>query len=267
MSNIDLTMWPVTDRHSPQISSAPAFNPANLSGLSLWLSADVGTFQDTGRSTPAAADNDPVGGWTDQSGAGNHGQQATSTLRPLLKLNSQNGKSGIQFDGVDDVIFADTLAAIATGTDIPVSIMIVGKTTVGSATWWSFGNSGTATPNFRGQTTGIPNLFCGRTDDASTATSRSAGSPSISNVTNILQWVFTGTGISMAVDGAALAGNTLDVGVTTLNQFALGRRHEGSSFFNANAGTFYEIIAYNRALSTAENTLVRNYLNAKWAVY
>src|SRR5437764_592279 len=71
-----------------------ALAPNQVSNLTLWLKADAGTFQDTGNTTPASADNDPVGSWRDQSGGGLDVQQGTSTKRPLLKLNVLNGNPG-----------------------------------------------------------------------------------------------------------------------------------------------------------------------------
>jgi hypothetical protein len=70
--------------------------------LVLWLDAgDPSTlFQDTGFTVPTVNDGDPVGGWKDKSGAGNHATQATAGQRPLLKFVS--GRRRIRFDNVDD---------------------------------------------------------------------------------------------------------------------------------------------------------------------
>lgn len=68
----------------------------------VWLNSTRGLFQDSSFTTPAVADADPVGGWQDQSGNGNHVTQATTTKRPALKLSIRNGQPVIRFDGVDD---------------------------------------------------------------------------------------------------------------------------------------------------------------------
>src|SRR5690606_22323592 len=61
-------------------------------------------FQDTAGSTPAAV-GDPVGCLVDLSGNGNHLVQATSTARPVLRLDGA-GKHYLEFDGVDDELSA-----------------------------------------------------------------------------------------------------------------------------------------------------------------
>src|SRR4051794_15888095 len=78
--------------------------PPDLANLKVWLKADAGTFQDAALTTPATANNDPVGGWSDQSGSGAVLTQATAGKRPLLKLANQNGLPTVTFDGTDDFL-------------------------------------------------------------------------------------------------------------------------------------------------------------------
>ena len=76
---------------------------ATGAGLKLWLRADRGLFQDSGGTTPATADGDPVGLWQDGSGQGNHVSQATASKRPTLRLGvTPSGRPVVRFDGVDD---------------------------------------------------------------------------------------------------------------------------------------------------------------------
>jgi peptidoglycan/xylan/chitin deacetylase (PgdA/CDA1 family) len=86
----------------PTIRSVGAFSPKSISGLQLWFKADKGLYQDAAMTTPAVADSDPVGAWQDQSGNGKHATQATAGYRPFLKLNIQNGRQVLRFDGSDD---------------------------------------------------------------------------------------------------------------------------------------------------------------------
>lgn len=78
------------------------FNPAHVAGLTLWLKADAGLYQDAAKTTPATSDGDVVGAWEDQSGNGSDATQATTSKKPLLKLGIVNSKPVVRFDGVDD---------------------------------------------------------------------------------------------------------------------------------------------------------------------
>jgi hypothetical protein len=75
-------------------------DPSTVGTLFTWLKADAGTWQLSTLTTPAVADGDPVGGWTDQTVNGHSPVQATATKRGTLKLNMRNGLPVIRFDGV-----------------------------------------------------------------------------------------------------------------------------------------------------------------------
>lgn len=90
-----------------------AFTPLALPNLVGWWRADSGVYQDAARTTPATADGDPVGGWADQSGAGNHLGQATGSKRPTLQLAEVGGHNAVKGDGADDLL---TVPAIAPQT-------------------------------------------------------------------------------------------------------------------------------------------------------
>jgi hypothetical protein len=71
-----------------------SFSPMHTSNMLLWLdAADSSTV-------------DVIGGgvsrWSDKSGNARHATQATSTRRPTLQTNQQNGLPAIKWDGVDD---------------------------------------------------------------------------------------------------------------------------------------------------------------------
>lgn len=78
--------------------------PPPLSPLD-WWDPDLGAFQSNSGTTPAVANNDPVGFLTGQTGSyGNLIAPAGTTDRPLLKTNFANGHSAILFDGSNDVL-------------------------------------------------------------------------------------------------------------------------------------------------------------------
>jgi lysophospholipase L1-like esterase len=66
----------------------PIDSPADISDLGFYVRSDTGLYQDTGGTTPATADGDPVALWEDQGGGGYDLTQSTSGKRPTLDLDS-----------------------------------------------------------------------------------------------------------------------------------------------------------------------------------
>lgn len=69
------------------------YDPSDMSTL----------FQDSAGTTPVTAVEQPVGRMLDKSGRGNHATQATTTKRPVLKIDA-GGCYYLSFDGVDDAL-------------------------------------------------------------------------------------------------------------------------------------------------------------------
>lgn len=92
------------------IDPPPAFLPTDLgSGCRVWLRKTLPSpvrYQDSARTTQVTSAGQEVGSWTDSSGLNNHGT-ATLFARPLESAS----RTGAIFDGVDDAINADMLAA------------------------------------------------------------------------------------------------------------------------------------------------------------
>lgn len=95
--------------------------PATLSNLIAWLSSDMSLYQDTGTSTPATVDGDPVGRWTNRAGTP-HATQATGTAKPTLKTNILNGQPVLRFDGGDSLDFGSQ-----TPLNLPLTMVVVVK--------------------------------------------------------------------------------------------------------------------------------------------
>lgn len=90
----------------PMLGGAVAWTPASATTNGgvlphTWLYPDAGLFQDSGLTTPAVADGDPVGGWTNQGSDAYSVTQATGANKPTLKLNIKNGQPILRFDGGD----------------------------------------------------------------------------------------------------------------------------------------------------------------------
>ncbi len=88
-----------------QPAIVPSFSPSALSPV-LWVSGDSGTWQNTGKTTPATANGDIVKAWSDRSGNGHDLVQATTGNAPLLAVPGLNGLPGVVFDGSNDIMQA-----------------------------------------------------------------------------------------------------------------------------------------------------------------
>lgn len=82
------------------------FSPKSLPGLGLWLLA--------GRI--GGADGSAVASWSDLSGNGNTPTQAVGGVQPTLVLNQYHGRAVVRADGVDDLLFTNTYAGIASSS-------------------------------------------------------------------------------------------------------------------------------------------------------
>jgi hypothetical protein len=95
---------------------APAFTPASLSNVVFWGEARAANFQLNAGTTAAGANSDPVGYFTDLSGAGHHYKSlADNGTRPLLQGVGVNPY--LDFDGTDDILtLATSLGIYAAGS-------------------------------------------------------------------------------------------------------------------------------------------------------
>jgi hypothetical protein len=230
------------------VSGGGAFNPLSLSPL-LWLKADLGTFQDTGLVTPAALDGDPVGGWQDQSGNGNHATQATAGKRPALKLNIQNGKPVVRFDGVSD--FLQTVSFSAS-QPIHVFLALSQRTWNGPARIMD----GTTTDQVVLEQLNVTpelDLFDGSAFTCSSTALAVATFGTLSILHN-------GASSELRVNGGTAAtGNPGSGGFTA--GLTLGSKFGGAIPTAIDLG---ELLVYAPALSTGQRQQVEQYLRTRW---
>lgn len=92
------------------------WTPIALGGCVLWLDASrkSSLFQDSARTTPVVNSGDPVGGWADLSGAGNHATQTSATAKPVYNPTGVNSRPCVTADGSNDCLQLPTIAVTAT---------------------------------------------------------------------------------------------------------------------------------------------------------
>lgn len=229
-----------------------AFSPASISGLTSWQRADKDVYQDSGLTTPATADGDPVGGWVDQSGNGNHLTQSTGASRPLLKLAVVNGRNALRFDGVDDYFIRNVQSsdeytiAVALKFSGTGGLYYVVKNGTGANGHEMANNAGT----FFLQNTGVA-----AQSDGATGTDIAIWSGRRSNA----------AGADLRKDGAARAiANGGAAIITPTTQMLVGAYTGGLFTY---LGDLCEVCIWNRKLTDAEIGFVESYLNLRWGAF
>lgn len=250
MISLDTGLW--------QRGPSGSFSPLSLSPA-LWLDAsDASTLFQSNGGAAAAADGDPVGYWLDKSGNAKHASQTDGTMKPLLKLNSQNAKNGILADGVNDYIRSALNMNGWTG----VTYFVVGKpVTTGIA----IGNYSTAGGIFTGFTNTAVD-FGGRLHGGSYASSTITYSSSYS--ARIMTGGYDGTNITVqnnngsAVSVAASTPGTI-ICQTNLDIFA--NTHSSAATYRN--GVMYELVILNYFATTTQITNMVSFLNTKWNLF
>ena len=255
-----IPVWPVDDDGNYDADFAGAFTPASIEGLILWLSADT---------IIGLVDTNPVALWPDQSGNGNDAIQGTAGKQPTYRTGIINGLPIVRFDGIADIMLANGAAPTFSGSDKPMSIIIVVDQANNAAlvSFITIGNTGDAVPFHEFDANAVANYRTFRRDDGGAFLFPLGVVPDAS--LHLLESIFTGTVVNMYRDAALMgaADQACNVGVMTVDQLAVGARRLGGVETNWLDGDLAEVIIYDSALSDANRILVENYLNDKWAIF
>lgn len=160
-------------------------------------------------------------------------------------------------------LIADTVAAYASGDDVPVTVIIVCESADNGTNqrFYAWSNSSPALPcHIFGRNSANHVPYRRDSTGASASDSVTVASPAL------IEDVFSGTQRSIRVNGGTPAIHACDVGAVTLDRFTIGA-WRFTTVIQPMLGKIRHLLIYNRALSAAELTFLRNYLNAKWNVY
>lgn len=224
--------------------------PARISGLSLWLKADSGTFQDSGASTPAVANNDPVYRWNDQSGAGNYLETNDNSKRPLLKTNSLNSLPTILFDGSNDFLRKSGIAGLTT----PATVYMVYKNVTYT----------TSDYIFEGNSPGDGAVYVSSAGSETVTMNSGSDGPAgvfTTDTYRVATFIFNGASSVMQVDN--LTETTGDPGGTNMNGFTLGSNALTTANSNIQVA---EVIVYNTAHTGTQRSTIKSYLADRWGL-
>lgn len=229
-------------------SKSKAWTPSDVSGLAIWLRSDLGLYQEAAGTTPATANNHPVGLWKDQSGNGRNFQTGTTT-RPLLQTGILNNHPVIRFNGIDD--YMNITSTIA----LPFTLFIVTATS---------GNSDSKI--FEGYQAGIlrPGFYLADSSGWKYVVVHAVvGQYKLTPITDtnfhIHRVVFADSG-SHFIDGVSKnTGDFSNAGSPT--QFGLGGGYAGGYPYN---GDIVEVLLYSGVVSAPNIALVEAYLNERY---
>jgi len=233
-----------------------AFAPDTLSGLVFWFKGGSTYWQDSGRTTPAVADGDPVAAWDDSSVGANHATTATAGYRPTLKTgaNGINGVSVLRWDGTDD-----NLVSAASASTKPFTLFAVCKPTSFAA-----GRAIVGAPSAGGMSTVITTggkqeaLKSGTAVIGDSTTALTAAAACIIELTYSSSGGFAFYKAGVA-DGSGTGNQTFTSMSTVLGKDPGGG---GSTFL----GDIAEIIKYDAVLTANQLQAVENYLGNKYGI-
>ena len=240
---------------SPFAAKTPllgAFDPRTLSGLQLYLRADLGVM----RSGPA------VTAWADQSGNGRDATQGVLNAQPRYAINVHHGKPVLRFGGSA----ALSLPSDPLGANWSVFIVFSIATMSGSPTFLDSRNSTT------GASSGVifaPTFLYpqGYVQDGTHGGESVVASGALVTSTPYLAIATNAAGnpITVAVNTDTPATSTgATVGAYTTDTWAIGNT---TGFNQYLVGDLYALLTYNRVLTTTENHAVRDALNGFYALY
>jgi len=221
-------------------------------------------YSDAARATLVSASGQAVLGVRDKSGFGNHLSQATAGSGPLW---STDDGGRLIFDGTDDHLRCDALAALFTGSDPAVTIHYVAQPKLIAAAAQCIlgaGSSASNNPTFwSGRNNGSVHQAVKR-DSAGASTTVTVG-PSgwWYSRRAIVSISFNGTTYDTWVNGERIVtAGALDIDSIALDRFAIGAlmRATASAFFS---GSMQEALIFPGAQSNANIATVQSYLRAQ----
>jgi len=235
------------------------WNPTNISGCVLWLRSDLGITMDG---------SNRVGTWADQSENENNATQDTDAIKFLWIDDQLDGYPILRSDGVDDSMFIGGIASALSGENKPFTIYIVGKiaSDVGAdCSWFGMQNTGSAGPLHWGPR--LVDSYCARRTDAGSFLS-ATGTAMTKGSWKIFRVQFGSDGLINLWENATQLitnGNLNSAGTVTFDIALLCNYGQNVSYdYGSMKADFASVIIYDSALSVADDSLVKGYLQNKY---
>lgn len=233
-------------------ASRRPFSAMSVAGLALWLRADQGAYQDTGKTEPCT-NGAYIETWADQSGNGYDAVQATPTYEAGWATQQVNGLPAAQFGGGQ--YYTSPVTTIANPTYFVVFSSVRSQADILSGLDYANGN--------------VPCRFglqYLQYDDIGML----AGGPGLSAYQSqpsgwiITSALFDGPNSTLRRNGTTIFAD--DAGSDPMSGglvIGIGASLNGYAF----AGAIAEILIYDRPLQITEQQTVERYLNRKYDIY
>jgi len=235
------------------MSGVSGFTPDDVSGLQLWLDANVGVYEDANKQD-SAENSDSVYTWAARVGP--DAVQSSSSERPTYDTSAVNTRPGITFDASDDLFTLDssislsavTYAAVVKVPDNDGSHPIAQPEAVQfpSTTHLPYAYTAQATDNKWNVTD----------DDALSV--QSTADISLGNATLLLV-TCSSTEVVIRIDGSADSTHSEE----TVNFSNPLERIGGAG---GNGLTIAELLVYDSVLWSSAITQLETYLKNKWGI-
>lgn len=227
-----------------------AWSPASLSGLFGWWDAS-----NAGSITAAGG---AVSQWNDLSGNGNHFVQGTGSKQPTTGSSTMNGLNALAFDG-GDLMRVSSLSSTLWADYITWAVVF--KKTGAAASFEACPVTLTSSNAARTFDGWRANRFVDTSGGAIGGTYTNIESQTSACVL-LAEGDRVATTYAERLDGSA-AGSTSGIGTwsTTSQVLICGSRDDEVT---ALRGDVAEIVIVNAAISSADRTLLEDYLSAKW---
>jgi hypothetical protein len=223
--------------------------------------------------TFCGAGNGFVRTWYDQSGGGYHAGNSATGGQPQIVSSgapiTEGGKPAVLFDGTNDSLDANSLAALFSGANKPLHAPVVCKSNTASPAAfpaaWSFGSSAGNNPlRWAGQAQSSVNARFDERDDANPGIALNIIGGTITNYT-LLYPQSTSSSRILRLNAAQVATGAAQTAAMTLNQFSIGclSRTTKSGFWS---GTLQEVVFYAANMTSSQGGIEAN-INAHYAIY
>ncbi len=253
----------VLDGTGAKIFGAPSFSPTDLAGLVAWYVGDLQTYVDAALTTPATTNGATVAGWKDQSGLSHH---VTTPVvpnvqtPPILQTNIINGHSAVKF-GATGGVDTDALAAAFTWSQPRHTFLAIDVYSWDSSKAYIVDGQSANIAVLKAQGTAQHYQIYGGTAFVCDVTGPA------NNTWFIIESLWNGASSQQRVNAGSAS--TGDPGNSAVAGVTLGQAATGTGGLRASGGhvIIAEAVGYNVALSDANATKVRNYLNARYLIF